>query len=52
MAFGRDLRAVQILLDHHALAGRMGAREQEGLGEILDLRDALHAAADRGCRPA
>ncbi|MEJ0044286.1 MAG: hypothetical protein WDM81_19620 [Rhizomicrobium sp.] len=45
--FGGDLRSIQILLDHHAFAGRMGAREQECLVEIGDLRHALHARLPR-----
>ena len=36
---------LKILLDHYALARRMVAREEEGLGEVLDLRHALHAPA-------
>ncbi len=43
--FGGDLRAGKILLDHDTFAGRMLAREEERLGQILDLRHALHAAA-------
>jgi hypothetical protein len=38
------LRAFQIFLDHHPVGGRMLARQQERLGEIGDLCDALHAA--------
>ena len=42
--FGRDLRTGEILLDHDALARRVGAGEQKSLLQIGDLGDALHAA--------